>query len=441
MPTDPKSTVPAATGTSVGILSDAPASPRRRLPAALSLSNAGVVYAFLALVVVLTLTTGLQGRTTYLSPTNISNILDQTALIGILAVTTTIVLITGNFDLSVGSVAALGAALCLVLLPAIGFWPSFLVALGAGALVGLFNGVVVQYVGINAFIVTLGTLTAVRGLVLILTDGRTITAVEGPDRDALRNLQDGSIVTPNLYLLAGLVLLGVAAWRLLRSRTSGIAWRTPGVLVPLVVGVVLVAASPVAIFTVRLTQRTGYLLVIALVAAWVLRYTTVGRRVYATGGNPEAARLSGIAVDRYRVIAFVLNGVAAAFVGVLYAARLASINPTGLSGFELTALAAAILGGTSLFGGLGSVMKSLIGALILITLANGFNVLNLGANYQGLIEGVVLIVAAGMYTVSLRRQQQRRIRTVEAVVPSSDQGPPGSSGERVPVAASPAREG
>jgi D-xylose transport system permease protein len=126
---------------------------------------------------------------------------------------------------------------------------------------------------------------------------------------------------------------------------------------------------------------------------------------------------------------------------VLYAARLASINPTGLSGFELTALAAAILGGTSLFGGLGSVMKSLVGALILITLANGFNVLNLGANYQGLIEGVVLIVAAGMYTVSLRRQQQRRIRTVEAVVPPSEQGPPGSSGERLPVAAAPARKG
>jgi D-xylose transport system permease protein len=184
------------------------------------------------------------------------------------------------------------------------------------------------------------------------------------------------------------------------------------VLVPLVVGAVLVAASPAAIFTVRITQRTVYLLVLAALAAWVLRFTAIGRRLYATGGNAEAARLSGIAVNRYKVVAFVLNGAAASFVGVLYAARLGSINPTGLSGFELTALAAAILGGTSLFGGLGSVLKSLVGALILVTLKNGFNILNLGANWQGLIEGIVLIVAAGMYTVSLQHQQTRKIREV-----------------------------
>ncbi|MDX6691828.1 MAG: ribose transport system permease protein, partial [Solirubrobacteraceae bacterium] len=109
------------------------------------------------------------------------------------------------------------------------------------------------------------------------------------------------------------------------------------------------------------------------------------------------------------------------------AARLGSINPTGLSGLELTALAAAILGGTSLFGGLGNVMKSLVGALILITLANGFNILNLGANYQGLIEGVVLIVAAGMYTVALRRQQRSRIRTINEI-PSGPTGPVAPSG-------------
>jgi D-xylose transport system permease protein len=110
-------------------------------------------------------------------------------------------------------------------------------------------------------------------------------------------------------------------------------------------------------------------------------------------------------VNRYKVAAFVLNGVAAAFVGVLYSARIGSINPTGLSGYELTALAAAILGGTALFGGVGSVVKSLVGALILVTLKNGFNILDLGANWQGLIEGLVLIVAAAMYTVSTRSRR------------------------------------
>lgn len=413
---------------------------RRRLPAGLRLSNAGVVYAFVALVLVLSAASQAQGRASYLEPTNVSNILDQTALIGILAITTTIVLISGNFDLSVGSVAALGAALCLSLIDAIGFWPALLVALAAGALVGLFNGVVVQYVGINAFIVTLGTMTAVRGVVLIVTDGRTVTAPDGPAREALRGIDGGSWVTPNLYLLAALVLLAVGGWRFLVARGRGESWRMPQLLVPVVVGVLLLAASPVLIFTVRITQRTVYLLVLAALAAWVLRYTTIGRRLYATGGNAEAARLSGIAVDRYRVVAFVLNGTAAAFAGVLYAARLGSINPTGLSGFELTALAAAILGGTSLFGGLGSVLKSLVGALILVTLKNGFNILNLGANWQGLIEGIVLIVAAGMYTVSLRHQQTRRIREVDS--PRADQTPSGTPRPAEPVAvAADQREG
>lgn len=406
-----------------------------RLPTWLHPSNAGVVYAFAALVVVLSIATTSTGRPSYVSPTNVSNILDQTALLGILVVTTTIVLISGNFDLSVGSVAAFGAATCLGLMPSLGFYGAFAVALLAGAGIGLFNGVVVQYVGINAFIVTLGTLTAVRGLVLIITDGRTVTVPEGADRDALRALDGSRWVTPNLYLLAGIGLLAFAAWRVWRARRAGTSWRLPRVLVPAVLGVALLAASPAMVFTVRLSQRAVYMLVLVALAAWVLRYTTVGRRLYATGGNAEAARLSGVAVDRYRVMAFVLNGTAAAFVGVLYASRLGSINPTGLNGFELTALAAAILGGTSLFGGLGSVAKSLVGALILVTLANGFNVLNLGANYQGLIEGVVLIVAAGMYTIALRRKQRVSLRTVEPTTKPTTTGDPTDAPELTPAGA------
>lgn len=396
----------------------------RGLPTWLHPSNAGVVYAFVVLVGVLAVATAAQGQPAYLAPDNVSNLLDQTALLGIIAVTTTIVLISGNFDLSVGSVAALGAAVCLSLLGPLGFWPAFLVALACGAAVGLFNGLVVQYIGINAFIVTLGTLTAVRGLVLILTDGRTVTADAGPAREALRGLDSSSFVTPNLYLVAGVVLLVAGVVQLVRARGRGRSRMAPRILILLVAGAALLSASPVMIFTVRLSQRAMYLFVIVAVAAWVLRYTTIGRRLYATGGNAEAARLSGIAVNRYRVVAFVLNGTAASFVGVLYAARLASINPTALSGFELTALAAAILGGTSLFGGLGNVLKSLVGALILITLTNGFNVLNLGANYQGLIEGMVLVVAAGMYTVAMRRQHRHRIGTVDGDADARQAGVP-----------------
>lgn len=379
------------------------------LPTWLRISNAGVTYAFLLLVAVLTIATIATDRPSYVSPTNVTNVMDQTALLGLVVISSTIVLISGNFDLSVASVAALGAAVQLSLLPTLGFWGAFACAIAAGIGVGLFNGLVVQYVGINAFIVTLGTMTAIRGLVLIITDGRTVSPEEGPARDSLRALDDGRFVTPNLYLLIAVAALALGLWRLIAALRQERPWRTLRILAPLVVGVVLAALTPWLILTVAITERTRYLIIFVAVVAWVMRYTSVGRRLYACGGNAEAARLSGIGVNRYKVCAFVLNGAVAAFAGVLYAARLNSINPTGLQGLELTALAAAILGGTSLFGGLGSVMKSLVGALILVTLGNGFNVLNLGANHQGLIEGTVLIIAAGMYTIALRRQQSAKI--------------------------------
>ena len=135
------------------------------------------------------------------------------------------------------------------------------------------------------------------------------------------------------------------------------------------------------------------------------------------GGNAEAARLSGVNVHAYKLGAFILSSVAAGFAGVLFGCRLGAINPTALQGSELTVIAAAILGGTSLFGGAGSVVKTVVGALLLFTLANGFNILNLGANYQGLIEGIVVIAAAAIYTVGGKRRRVRR--TVADTAPTA----------------------
>jgi D-xylose transport system permease protein len=145
------------------------------------------------------------------------------------------------------------------------------------------------------------------------------------------------------------------------------------------------------------------------ITAVVLRFTVMGRRLYAVGSSSEAARLSGIDVDRYKIGAFVVNGGVAAFVGVLFAAQFNAFDTTGMSGFELTAIAAAVLGGTSLFGGAGSVVKSLLGAVFLFTLANGFDILNLGGNYQNFVQGVVLIAAASLYAGgSVRRRRERK---------------------------------
>lgn len=375
--------------------------PHRRWTEALRVRNAGILYALLLLVAVLAVATEASGRPGYLSGDNIANILDQASLTAILAIFMTVVLISGNFDLSVASVAALAGAAALSVVDEHGFVIALALGLACGLVVGALNGIIVQYVGINAFIVTLGTLTAVRGLVLILTDGRSVTASEEASFDAFTAVQGSNWTLPNLLPALGAALVLAAGWRLRRSRDRR-------ALPMLAAGIVLVAVGFAADWGLRFAKPVFYMGAIALVVWAVLRFTVVGRRLYAVGANAEAARLSGIRVNRYKVVPFALSGLAAGLVGVLSGAKLGAINPTALQGEELTVLAAAILGGTSLFGGSGSVLNSVIGALFLFTIANGFNVLNLGANYQGLIEGVVIVIAAAVYTLAQRRERQAR---------------------------------
>jgi D-xylose transport system permease protein len=140
-----------------------------------------------------------------------------------------------------------------------------------------------------------------------------------------------------------------------------------------------------------------------------LRFLVPGRKLYAVGSNPEAARLSGINVDFYKMAPFVLSGLAAAAVGLIYAGRFNSVDPNALTGTELTVIAACILGGTSLFGGAGYVGKSVLGTVILFTLSNGFNMLNLGSNYQYVVQGLVLIAASAVYTVASRSRSRRKL--------------------------------
>ncbi|WP_069802480.1 ABC transporter permease [Thermogemmatispora onikobensis] len=376
-----------------------------------SLRNAGVVYAFLTLAALLTVATAISSQSNYLDPRNIANIFDQSSLVGLLAISMTVVLISGNFDLSVGSVAALGGAIALSLVDRYGVPVAVIAALLSGVVIGLINGLLVQVVGINAFIVTLGTLTAIRGLVLILTNARTISA----QSDAFSVLENDSWTIPHVLLVAGIVLVVVAALMIvLASRRAHQLSLAPESCLLAVAGLAALAASFFADWDWSLSHPTWFLFGYMFLVWLLLRYTVLGRHLYAVGGNAEAARLSGVNVSLYKIGTFVLSGFTAAFVGILYAGKLGAINPNALSGTELTVLAGAILGGTSLFGGSGSVVKSVIGTLILFMLANGFNILNLGANYQGLIEGIVLIVAAGVYTVADRSRRGGRVHLRQA---------------------------
>lgn len=359
------------------------------------LKTAGVWYALAILVVVLVALSAAAGRPFYLNPTNVANIFDQTAWTGIVAVAMTVLLITGNFDLSVGSVAAFGGALTMLVLDQLGAPVTMALVLLTGLVFGVINGVLVQYVGINAFIVTLGTMTTIRGLVQILTDSRTVIAQT--TAQTLTPIQNAVWPFSNwLLLVLGLILLvlGGLAWM---RRGAGRGW---GGIVGLAAGVVLVAIGLVFRFSWDVTLPVLYLVVVTVAAYLFLRFTVFGRRWYAVGGNVEAAKLSGIHTDRYKIIGFCCTAMAASFIGILYGAEIKSVNPGTLSGLELSVLAAAILGGTSLNGGSGNPIKTVVGALILTTLTNGFNILNLGATYQQFVVGLVIIGAAAIYTAS-----------------------------------------
>ncbi len=367
------------------------------------LREAGVYYALVALMGGLGLITWIAGRPPYLSVLNLTNILYQSSMIAMMGVAMTVILITGNFDLSVGSVAALGAAVMIGLAGALGFWAAALVALLACVLVGLLNGSIVQFLGINAFIVTLGTLTGIRGLVLILTDGRSLIVGTSEAHAQMVAFEGGRLPVEWPLVAIGACVAAWSAGRLMRARRAGATYGA-GVPGGIVGGLALLLVAGLAGPKLAVAKPVVYTAVYTLVIWAVLTFTTVGRRVYATGGNAVAARLSGVNVTAYKMAGFVLSSGTAGLAGILFGSRLGAVNPTALQGAELTVIAAAILGGTSLFGGAGSVVKTLVGALLLFTLTNGFNILNLGANYQGVIEGTVVVAAAAIYTVGSRRR-------------------------------------
>ncbi len=369
------------------------------------LRDAGVYYALILLMVSLGVITFMADRPPYFSPLNITNILYQSSMIAMMGVAMTVILITGNFDLSVGSVAALGAAVCVGLAGPLGFWVAALVALLACAMVGVLNGMIVQLLGINAFIVTLGTLTAIRGLVLILTDGRSLIVSTSEARAQMVAFEGGRVPVQTAVIVIGALLAAFFLIRLIRARSAG-QRVGPGIPGGIIGGVALIGVALLAGPELRVAKPVIYTGIYTLLVWAVLSFTTTGRRVYATGGNPVAARLSGVNVNAYKMAGFVLSSATAGFAGILFGSRLGAVNPTALQGAELTVIAAAILGGTSLFGGAGSVIKTLVGALLLFTLTNGFNILNLGANYQGVIEGTVVVAAAAIYTVGGNRKKK-----------------------------------
>jgi ribose transport system permease protein len=291
---------------------------------------------FLAMLLVALLVAGTTAN--FLDRGNLSNLILQVSIVAIIAIGSTMVIFTGGIDLSPGSMIAL---MTVVFASSIKLWGVpfplailFVLLIGIG--LGLLNGVLTAYVRIPSFIVTLAGLSMFRGLAFMFNNGSPV-------------FQVSPLLEPIFYG----TLVGV----------------------------------PLPLF---------YLIALYAIAFWFLRWTAVGRSIYAVGGNPNAARLSGIDVRRIQLIAFTLAGLTAAMGAILMAARLNSGSPNYGVGLELSAIAAAVIGGASLAGGRGNILNTVIGAMNIVIVQNGLNLNAVPTSAQNVITGAIILLAVGI---------------------------------------------
>ncbi len=343
---------------------------------------------------------------------NISNLMRQTAINGILAVGMTYVILLGGVDLSLGSVvAAIGIVVALAQtswgwgnsgVP--GVLTTTTVALGMGMLIGAFNASWIAGLNIHSFVISFGMMVIARGLAMIISNGSAISPM-GP---ALSNLGAGYLGTAS----TALILFGSAAaiiaytlydeqrGRLQKSRTP--TWRVAAKITS--IALLALVAHLVCISYQGLPIPVLIFAVVAVAGAWILGRTRFGRYIYAVGGNAEAARLAGIPVKKVIFIVFTAMSTLAGLAAVVLTARLNGATPTAGNLFELDAIAAVVIGGTSLKGGKGTVIGSIIGALIIESLNNGMSLLNVPTFYQMPLKGAIVILAVAIDSVVENRK-------------------------------------
>ncbi len=286
------------------------------------------------------------GSQDFLAPNNLLNIALQTSIITIVAIGMTFTILTAGIDLSVGSIMALCGALAagLAAKSGLGTFAGISLALVAGVVIGAINGLLIVRGGMPPFVATLAMMAIARGLTLVYTNGRPISGID----ETFIFLGNGKIA---------------------------------GIPVPIII-----------------------MIIVAIIAAIILRYTCFGLHVFATGGNEETTRLAGISPQKVLMAVYMISGFTAALGGILLTARLWSAQPNAATGWELDAIAAPVLGGTSLFGGVGGIGGTVAGAFIIGILSNGLNLMGISSYYQQVIKGVVFILAVVLDLLTKRKK-------------------------------------
>ncbi|MBD5547879.1 MAG: sugar ABC transporter permease [Lachnospiraceae bacterium] len=336
---------------------------------------------------------------------NISNLINQVGYVAILAIGMTLILILKHIDLAVGYVAGTCGAIAAILMTKLGMneWIAILVVLVIGLLIGMYQGLLVTRVGVPAFVTTLAGQFMFRGFLnLSLKTGTIIIPNAG--FNALSNGFIPDIPGLNLEfhvltLLIGVVAVILTIFSQIKARKNKQKYNFKVTSTPVFVfGLVVVSVIIMAIIWV-LANYSGipWTAVIVGVVLFVYNYmlnkTRLGRYIYGIGGNDQAAELSGIDVKKVTLFAFCSMGVLSALAGILYASRLKSATPTAGEGFELDAIASAYIGGTAVSGGVGKVTNTIIGALIMMSLTSGMNLMGVDNSYQYIVKGIIFIIA------------------------------------------------
>ncbi|GAA4150041.1 MULTISPECIES: multiple monosaccharide ABC transporter permease [Actinomadura] len=412
-----------ATASKTAPASSGPGNGRSLSQLTINVRQSGIYIAFALIVVLFTVLTGGD----LLQPQNISNIIVQNSYILILAIGMILIIISGHIDLSVGSVVGVTGGIAAVLMVNHDVaWPlALLLTLAAGAAIGAWQGYWIAYFGIPSFIVTLAGMLLFRALTLTVLGNQGI----GPFPDEVRTLSNGFtegylgniglgvLGGADLFsLLVGIAVvagLAVAQWR---TRAARLGYRQT--VDPLPVFVLKIAAAGVLIMavTVQLARFHNLPWVLVLLAALVLGYTILtnrtvfGRRIYAVGGNLQAAQLSGVKVKSIVFWLFVNMGVLSALAGVIFAGRLNQAGPTAGNTFELDAIAAAFIGGAAVQGGVGKVVGAITGGLIMGVINNGMSLMGAPSERVMLVKGLVLLAAVAFDVWTKRRSGSPLLR-------------------------------
>ncbi|NMB25670.1 MAG: sugar ABC transporter permease [Firmicutes bacterium] len=370
-----------------------------------------MVFALLAIWLALAMATG----GTFLEPRNLSNLFRQTAINGYLAIGMVFIITAGHIDLSVGAVAGLAGAIAAMMqvrwLPALGAswgvawlepgWTTTIIAISfavfIGTIIGLWQGFWVAYGEVPAFIVTLGGLLIFRGTILGITKGVNI----GPMDPSFRALGQSYLGLTGGALLGVLAVTGIFALRVL-ARQNKLRYNLPVKALWIDMGVAAIYGALSIAFIVTMQRYRGvplpvvFLIIVAVIFAFIFRRTQLGRYTCAIGGNLEAARLSGLNVRRVTIQIFGLMGALCGLAGIILTARLNAATANAGNQFELNAIASCVIGGTSLAGGYGSIPGALLGALVMASVDNGLSMLNVQAFWQQIIKGLILMTAVLM---------------------------------------------